>query len=220
MGSSLALIAAAWAAWFCFLMIRLREQRSGAAGFALCIAIGMTLGAVGDFYNANLLDAWAPMGKGMLGGIAAFGLGHLAYITGCQIAARRTGRTSPAPRYGSLAAWLATGAIGWYVIVYLGATDDDARQLVWPALIYSLLLACTAGLATGLAVQDRRFMLLAAGAALFFLSDMILAIGMFRGGFERQIEWVWAAYGPGQMLIVFSVAPIGRLLADARGVPA
>jgi len=213
MGSSVALVVAGWFAWACFM-------RSSAAIFALCMAIGMTLGAIGDFYNADLLNKVAPMGRGVLGGIAAFGLGHLFYISGCQIAARRTGCLKPGPRYGSLALWLAIAVIGWYAIAYLGATEKTSA-LVWPALIYSLLLATTAGLATGLAVQDRRFTMLAAGAALFFASDMILAIGMFRGSIAWQTEAVWLTYGPGQMLIVFSISPICQLLAaPSRGVPA
>ena len=47
--------------------------------------------------------------------------------------------------------------------------------------------------------------LLAVGAALFLLSDLILAFGMFRESLTRSIDWVWLTYGPGQMLIVFSV---------------
>lgn len=205
MASSLALVVTGWLAWFGF-------RRTAAARFALCIAIGMTLGTIGDFYNAGLLEVVAPMGRGVLGGIAAFGLGHIAYITGCQYAARKTGLKAPAPRYGSLALWLLIGAVGWYPIVYLGATKDTS-VLVWPALAYTLLLASMAGLAMGLALQDRRFTILAAGAALFFISDLILAIGMFRGNLPQQTEIVWLLYGPGQMLIVFSALPIGRLLA-------
>ena len=211
MGSSLALVATSWIAWLWF-------WGTGAFFFAFCIALGMTLGALGDFYNADLLNSFAPQGQGVMGGIAAFGLGHLAYITACLFAAGRARLTSPAPRLRSLALWLAIGTIGWYAIVYLGATEKTSA-LVWPALVYSLLLAGTAGLATGLAVQDSRFLLLAAGAALFFASDMILAIGMFRGG--SRTTMVWLTYGPGQMLIVFSVLPIGRLLAALRrGEPA
>jgi len=213
MASSLTLVATAFAAWISFL-------GTGAAKYSLLFAIGMTLGTIGDFYNAGLLDAVAPLGRGVLGGIAAFGLGHIAYISGCQVAARKTGCTATVPRYGSLALWLAIGAIGWYVIAYLGATEKTSA-LVWPALAYTLLLASMAGLAMGLAIQDRRFTLLAVGGAFFFVSDLVLAIGMFRGNFKWQSELVWLLYGPGQMMIVFSTLAIGRILADRiRGEPA
>jgi hypothetical protein len=213
MASSLALVATGGAAWLWFF-------GTNAAWYVLCAAIGITLGTVGDFYNAGLLDDYAPLGEGVLGGIAAFGLGHIAYITGCQIAARQTGRTAPAPLYGSLALWLAIGAVGWYAIVYLGATEKTSA-LVWPALAYTLLLASMAGLAMGLALQDRRFTMLAVGAAFFFVSDLVLAIGMFRGSFPWQTEVVWLLYGPGQMMIVFSALAIGRILAvRERGEPA
>lgn len=49
-------------------------------------------------------------------------------------------------------------------------------------------------------------MLLALGGALFLLSDLILAGDMFSDLFFRLIgDVVWLTYGPGQMLIVYSV---------------
>jgi hypothetical protein len=79
--------------------------------------------------------------------------------------------------------------------------------LHWVALPYALLLASTAGVATGLALQDTAFWPMAAGAALFLLSDLILAAQLFNGRRFRLIDDViWLTYGPGQMLIVYSVA--------------
>jgi hypothetical protein len=76
----------------------------------------------------------------------------------------------------------------------------------WVALPYALLLASTAGLGSGLAIQDRRFIPLALGGALFLLSDLILAGDMFSDLFFRLIgDVVWLTYGPAQMLIVYSI---------------
>jgi hypothetical protein len=75
------------------------------------------------------------------------------------------------------------------------------------ALPYALLLASTAGLATGLAVQAPAFVPLAIGGGLFLLSDLILAARLFNGVYFYLIgDIVWLTYGPAQALIVYSVS--------------
>jgi hypothetical protein len=72
-------------------------------------------------------------------------------------------------------------------------------------LPYALLLASTAGLATGLALQSTYFVPLAIGAALFLLSDLILAGELFSGlQFPLIGDVIWLTYGPGQALIVYA----------------
>jgi uncharacterized membrane protein YhhN len=208
MGSSLMLVLAAYAA------ARVAKH-SAAAFYCWGIAIGMALGTLGDFFNAGLLQEIIPLSDPVLGGIAAFGLGHIAYMAACVSAARRARLTSPMAWIGSIAVWQAIGVVSWYFVVYLG-TNESARPLVWPSLPYSLLLAGTAGVATALAVQERRFTILAVGAALFLASDMILAIGLFRGNFAHQTVAVWSAYGSGQMMIVFSTLAAIRVLTGGR----
>jgi YhhN family len=193
MGSSVVLVATAWLAYGVF-----RARPVGV--FAICVAFGMTLGAIGDFFNAGLLD-FVPLSSGVLGGIAAFGLGHVAYIAGSIDLAWRARLANARAMAGAIIAWQAVAIVAWYFVVLLGS---EARELICPALGYTLLLAGTAGVATGLALQDRRLLTLAIGAALFLISDLILAFGMFQGSFEHQTECVWLTYGPGQMLIVFS----------------
>ena len=74
------------------------------------------------------------------------------------------------------------------------------------ALPYALLLASTAGFATGLALQSALFIPLALGAGLFLISDLILATQLFNKAYFWLIsDVVWLTYGPGQMLIVFSI---------------
>jgi uncharacterized membrane protein YhhN len=110
-------------------------------------------------------------------------------------------------RNASLIAWLMIATVGWYGIVYL-APNEKTKPLVFPALPYSLLLASTAGFATGLAWQNRLFSFMAVGAGLFFLSDMLLALGLFRGSLPYSTELVWLSYSPGQMLIVFGALAV------------
>lgn len=205
MGSSVVLVIAGWIAY-----ARWRGEAVGR--FALCIAIGMTLGAIGDFFNAGWLN-FVPLPNPVLGGIGAFGLGHIAYIVGAVDLAKRAGLTNRRAIVGSVLAWQLVGVVGWYCVVMLGS---DNRELVWPALPYSLLLAGTAGIASALALQERRLIALALGGALFLASDLILAFGLFRGHFAHQTESVWLTYGPGQMLIVFSTISAAVVLG-ARG---
>ena len=78
--------------------------------------------------------------------------------------------------------------------------------LHWAALPYALLLASTAGFATGLALQDATLLPLALGAALFLLSDLILAAQLFNHlHFPLIGDVIWLTYGPGQMLIVYTL---------------
>jgi hypothetical protein len=102
------------------------------------------------------------------------------------------------------AIWLVAGLIGWYFAVFRGQPKRSA--LHWVALPYALLLASTAGVATGLAIQEAALWPMAVGAALFLVSDLILAAHLFNGWFFPLIEdAIWLTYGPGQMLIVYSV---------------
>lgn len=209
MGSSLALVAAAWL-WYA------AAGTGPARLFTLFVALGMTLGCVGDFFMAGLV--LASREASTLVGMLAFGLGHVAYIAACFHFGNRTGLDAPGPRWASWLAWLAVGAIGWYVVVFRDAAPPT--PLDWAALPYSLLLASTAGLATGLAVQERAFVPLAIGAALFLLSDLILAGQMFRAAHFRLInDVVWLTYGPGQMLIVYAAAAALRVAAARAASP-
>lgn len=203
MASSATLVVAA-VSWYVF------TRGTPASGYALLVAIGMTFGLLGDLALAGLL----PGGRNVIGGIAAFGIGHLFYITAMLRLADRAGLVD-SRRWIALAVWLLIGLVGWYVVVYRGAVvGGKALSIVhWIALPYALLLATTAGLASGLALADSRFVLLAVGAALFLLSDLILAGEMFSGlSFALIGDVIWLTYGPGQMLIVYSIgAALARL---------
>ena len=193
LASSLVLMLAAWG-WFAF------SRSSTWATFTLLIAIGMSLGFVGDLFMAGLI----PLGNHVLGGLGAFGLGHVAYITAGLQLGETLGLTAPASRLLGWLAWLSIGALGWYFVVFRGQRPG---ALHWAALPYSLLLATTAGVATGLALQESRLIPLALGAALFLLSDLMIAAKLFAGRSTRWIamdDLIWLTYGPGQMLIVYT----------------
>jgi hypothetical protein len=192
-GSSLALVVAAWS-WYLFTF------GTSVSALSLCLAIGMTLGCLGDSFLAGAL----PLAQPVLGGIAAFGLGHIAYIIGLLQFAHQQGLDAPGPRWGAWLVWLLIGVAGWYLIVFRGS---KATLLHRAALPYALLLASTAGVATGLAVQAPAFIPLAIGAALFFVSDLILAAQLFNHRHFPLIgDVIWLTYGPAQALIVYAMA--------------
>jgi len=207
LGSSLFLVGAAWM-WF------LGFSRSPAATTVALFAAGMVLGAIGDFFNGDALQDLIPLRDPVLGGIAAFALGHLCYISGCLRVARRLDIRSPGRFWGPIVFWQLFALVGWYLVVFRGARGAPGL-LIWAALPYSLLLAGLTGLAGSLALAERRFIALAVGGIFFLSSDLILAFRMFRGEFPYATHAVWLTYGPAQMLIVYSLGLIGRLECEA-----
>jgi uncharacterized membrane protein YhhN len=177
-------------------------QAPGLSPFALCIAIGMTFGLIGDLFLAHLI----PVKQDMLAGIASFGLGHVAYIVGGLLLAGILDLQAPALRLISWLAWLLVGALGWYFLVFRGQKPTALR---WAVLPYALLLSSTAGIATGLALLDARLLPFALGAALFLFSDLMIGVRLFA---ERSFgslnidDLIWLTYGPGQCLIVYTTA--------------
>jgi uncharacterized membrane protein YhhN len=212
LGSSLCLVGAAWM-WF------LGFSRSTAANTVALFTAGMVFGTLGDFFNAGVLQELFPLPDPVLGGIAAFALGHLCYIAGCVRVARRLNFAPRARFWGPIIFWQLFALVGWYLVVFRGARSGPTL-LVWAALPYSLLLAGLTGLASGLALADRRFIALAVGGILFLASDLILAFEMFRGTFPHATHAVWLTYGPAQMLIVYSLGLIGRVDCEpAEAIP-
>ncbi len=201
MASSMTLVVAAWS-WYLFTLT------SPVAAFSLLIAIGMTFGFIGDLFLAQLI----PLSQPTFGGIAAFGLGHIAYIIAMLQFSNQSGLHAPAPRWGALSIWLLIGLCGWYFIVFRG---NKPGILHFAALAYTLLLSSAAGLATGLALQSSAFIPLAIGTGLFLLSDLVLAAQLFSDlQFPLIGDIVWLTYGPAQMLIVFAVN--GALIVVGR----
>lgn len=192
MASSFALVVAGWS-WFVFS----RKQRVNR--YALLISLGMTFGFLGDLFLASVL----PAPNRVLAGIAAFAICHIFYILAISGFANRFGLNNRTTRWWMLAFWWLVGLAGWFFVVFRG---QEPTLVHWVALPYALLLASTAGLGSGVARQERRFVPLALGGALFLLSDLILAGDMFSGLFFPLIgDVVWLTYGPAQMLIIYSI---------------
>ncbi len=192
MTSSFTLVLIGWIWW-----VLTRDSVYGT--LTLYFAIGMTFGWVGDLFMAKLL----PLKNHVLGGIASFGVGHIAYILGLLSASNTFQLTDRLIQAITLATWLILAVMLWYVIVYRGSEQSFLHKASLP---YALLLASTAGLSMGLALQHPTFILITTGAGLFLLSDLILATELFNGAKWTYIgDVVWLTYGPGQMLIVCGI---------------
>lgn len=197
MESSVVLVLAGWVYYF-------MAAGTAAAPFAASITIGMLLGLMGDLSNGDLL----PIPNPIMGGILAFALGHIAYIRGCLSLREPLAIRGTRAVLGPVLVWQIVGLVGWFLVVF---SSGPMGLLHWAALPYSLLLAGTAGCATMLALANRAFVPLAIGAALFLFSDLVLAWRIFRGPFAHGGDLVWLTYGPGQMLIVYSIGAAIRL---------
>ncbi|MFO0941257.1 MAG: lysoplasmalogenase [Pirellulales bacterium] len=198
MGSSISLVALA--------ILAIQQAPNDLKSYARFIAGGMLLGAIGDFFNADLLSFITT--QGTIGAIVAFGIGHLLYMAAIIGRLRACTPINLRSTLLAITVWQLVGLLSWFVIVYHG---QRARELVWPALGYCLLLAGTTGIASALALRLNKTWLLAFGAALFLISDLLLAIGMFRGSYAFRSEAVWLTYGPGQMLIVSSCWLVSKI---------
>jgi hypothetical protein len=193
MASSLTLVVIAWLGYSF-------TRQSLVGTYAQLIAVGMTCGCLGDLFLASVI----PLSEPVLGGMLAFGLGHVAYLVAAVWLGNQFELAAALPRFGMLAAWLLIGLAGWYVLIFRG---HKPSTLHWAALPYALLLASVAGLFSGLALQSAVFAPAALGAALFLVSDLVLANQLFNGRtFPLVGDVIWLTYGPGQALLVASVA--------------
>lgn len=165
-------------------------------------ALGMTFGFIGDLFMAGLLIRGDTR---VMGGIGAFGIGHVLYIIGIvtfiDVAALYVVEVIAIPL---VLFWIGVAVVGWYRAVWRGSDKTPLHRI---ALGYALLLAGTAA-AASVAMTGAAFMaVVMVGAALFLISDLILASQLFKGTYFHLIsDVVWFTYSPGQMLIVYGVA--------------
>jgi hypothetical protein len=172
------------------------------APLSICIAIGVTLGFLGDLAMADVFKLGAP--NYVMLGMGAFAVGHVLYSAGFWEIARRFELFDlRAYVLAALITWSLAGIL-WVVLV----RQPDGGVLQYIALGYALFLASMSAFALGLAFQNPTFYPLAVGAALFMFSDTLIAAKLFSGRtFPYHGDVVWVTYIVAQILIV-SVVPI------------
>ncbi len=160
-----------------------------ALGAPATIALGLALGALGDFFLSLKGE------RSFLAGMAAFAFGHLAYA----LAFLSAGAALPGP--GVLVPLL---LLGLSTEIWLAPHTGALR---WPVRGYVVVILIMAAAAFGLPFGS-----VTLGAALFVLSDLILAVDLFRFGPDRTNIWraraLWAAYWGGQLLILLGMAGV------------
>lgn len=159
-----------------------------ASPYGQAIIAGLFLCALGDVLLLSRNE------RAFLAGIAAFAGGHAAYIAAFIL-------TGPAAGPAVIAAALVTGAIAWIIVRRLAPHLGSFRV---PALAYITIIAVmvAAAIAASLATGDVR---IAAGAVLFFISDISVARDRFiKEEFANRL-WGLPLYYSAQLLLASTV---------------
>lgn len=162
-------------------------------GWFWLVPLGIALGALGDLCLALKAE------RAFLAGVGAFGLGHLAYAGGFLLRSGERGFDGV-----SSGEWLALAGLAALLLsteVWLAPCTGSLRGSVRAYVALIGLMAVAAVLLPAAPGQG----VLRAGAALFILSDLMLAVQMFvardpalRRGLALAL---WPAYWTGQALI-------------------
>jgi hypothetical protein len=194
--SSAVLSIAAWINWGLH-----RRDPFGRA--CALIALGMTLGMLADLYGAfRVLRFTEPLTVI----IPLFALGHVAYIGGMMLLARRLNLIHR-PGWGKAFASLVVfydlaGLVLWATLV---RPSTDLPHMHVPTAVYTIFLSTAAAVMAAVACVDRRFLVVGIGGFLFLLSDAFLAVRLFQDDWHGMGDLCWITYGIGQMLIVYGV---------------
>ncbi len=171
------------------------------AGSSFLIALGMALGAGGDF-------ALTRRGQtAFLLGMAAFAAGHLGYVAAFWLRAQSIAANAQAPALSGfdLAALIGLAALVLSTEVWLAPRTGALR---WPVRGYVLVIGLMGGAAILLPPhpENAGAGVLQTGAMLFILSDLLLALRLFvfpKGRPARALSLtLWPAYWLGQALIL------------------
>jgi uncharacterized membrane protein YhhN len=168
---------------------------AGDSCFARWVCAGLLLGAIGDLALLGRGQRWFVLG------LCAFLAGHLAYVAGIA-------QLEPPGR------WL--GDAGLYAVLPLAAAAG-ALAVMWPRLgalrvaviayvvvITVMVIAAIAAARAGVLPAPQRLWL-AAGATLFFVSDLAVARDRFVvHAFENKLYGL-PAYYAAQLLIAWSI---------------
>ncbi|MBI5032396.1 MAG: lysoplasmalogenase [Chloroflexi bacterium] len=189
---SFSLVVAAFEIWF-----------GGAkqATYAQWVAFGMLASFIGDLIMAKLI----PLPNRLIGGMIAFGIAHVFYITAYVGASVE-----------SLDRWIVglVVGLGFYAVISIGGwfalirNPQKDRATNIGALVYGMLVGTMAAFALGLAsALGGGFWLTAVGGLLFIVSDFIIGITDIRGiKIKNANDWIWLTYVAGQAGIIYAGA--------------
>lgn len=163
------------------------------------LSTGMSCSFIADLIMAGMIR----LPNRVIGGIVVFGLVHGLYITSYLEAWRVTDDIDWTVLLRSLLAWAMVGFILWAAFVRNPAAP---RALSAGAAIYTVLVASMVAVAMALAFSQLRFRLLAPGALLFLISDLLLGNHLFRKkNWPYVSEVVWLTYITGQCCMLWAL---------------
>lgn len=164
-------------------------------------ALGASL--VGDW----LLIEGEPGNRRFVGGIAAFAVAHVLYIAAFTYAQTVRGDALNLPREAALA-----GAIGLLALVVYVYLRPSLGAMARPVLLYITILSlmvhrATSGVEVGAGLLSQS-VLVGAGAVLFYISDLMLAVNTFAFGGEGRANsaWVLSTYYCAQLFFALSAS--------------
>jgi hypothetical protein len=192
MALSLSLVFAAVAIW--------RDADPETAVYARWAAFGMSASFVGDLVMARLI----PVPNRLVGGMAAFGIGHALYITAyTRMADAAAASIFNSGLWGALAVYLAVTVVGWNRLI---RKPERGAAVNTGALLYGAWIGVMASFAVALATAlGGAWWLAAAGGFSFVASDFLTGATEIRGRPMRNSnDWIWATYVAGQMGIVYA----------------
>lgn len=159
------------------------------------LAAALAFGALGDVFLA------APLANSFMFGLSAFLIGHLFYIK--ILCPTRTSVASHARKIIAAVVIILSALMAWHLVPQLG------EKLI-PVVLYMAVL----GGMTLLAQFSRTPFMVAVGAFLFFLSDVILGLNLFSHSIEVP-RWVnWWVYYPAQLLLCLGLMNTGARHED------
>ena len=170
--------------------------RADAAVFAPLL-VGLLFGVLGDFLLAVKNVREKRHEKALFaGGIAAFAAGHIAYIVYFY-------RLAP---HGYLAPVSAAAFAVLYVAVTATAGNFKYGGMLVPVSLYCFVVAYSFTAAVSAASAGAAGVLVAVGAALFLLSDVVLSVFLFAPVRCKVLGILnLAAYFPAQFLLALSI---------------
>ena len=168
--------------------------------YAQWVAFGMLASFIGDVIMAKLI----PLPNRLIGGMIAFGIAHILYITAYvqTIRANNADLLSFGFMLG-VGFYAIISILGWLMLI---RNPQKGTATNIGALVYGMLIGTMAAFALGLAsAVGGGFWLTAIGGLLFIASDFIIGITDIRGiKIKNANDWIWLTYVAGQAGIIYA----------------
>ena len=169
------------------------------------VAIGMSLCFIGDLINSNVIP-----GVGIIGSIVFFALAHVCFILAYTKTVKNYNLTIFCKYfYIFMVLYWAITILLWALLIF----PKDKSFMSYGVLAYGLWVSTMAAFSWSLVRIHKKYLLVAAGALMFVVSDLFLAvtgIGGITVHFRDAV--IWATYILGLMGIIYA----GHFIADSN----